>query len=472
MNTIFIYYITNITNYEYQFLNLSISKIINEELIIFTTIELNENILKDVKIIQTQLYLIDVIIKLLNDGYNVVYLTPRSYIINLYKFRSILFSNELYIYDIDDYDIMFIPQCIKINLEMFANTNNFSSILKLLKYQIINKVYKYGIIKYFNDGDIYLQDNKVIDYNKVNKSKICYSKSAPFEMIIESDYCKNEINKLIENNNYIFYPYLDVYFEELKSLNNNCINTLFIHKNFNSYDQIINRYAIPNKGIYINKKISEKKIPKILYQIWLKPIEELPTYIDYSILDSSWQYKLITCECFDKNILGRWINLFNNEYNIENKELILIFALLDSGGFVVNINRKLIKNIPDYFVNNIFLTSYENEEYSTKLSYDFLGSITNSSTINNIFNNYCSNDNIDKIIKTDSNTVIYPSYFFNKNYIFNNHTIINKIEIKFNPNINKNLIGNIIEQKDNKINKKITNKIVNNKYTIRYNIDE
>lgn len=457
MYTIF-YIVKDFDYLIYQFIRLSLSSI-KDRVRLYTSDFTRASVLKtefDIDIVYTQiddveLLKMNVLIEILESGCTGIYFDVFTYIIDYHKFNRSLCSSNLIVYDAgcevctdNMYDNV-VMTILSLSLREKFYHMNLSIIiagphqihnLKSMVHEyeqlsgsiepfnainivwsnkkplLINQIYQFGIVNYRDDSgvkilidDIDRKSNFMPWINSIKWSydpTVSYSKTTPLQMIISN---KKTLNKT----NGVFYPYLDVLNVGGGKL---AVNTQNIVKKFNNYNELSVRYASKEFGLYIPKVITTSTIPKVINQIWLGSICDSPLR-NWNYPDD-WSYKVWLCDCVSDEVLGRWKDLFYN--CCDNKELILSFAILDRFGGVILAPYLSLSYAPDMIVNNTFFSMFDNEKCSVNLSYDFFGSVKESSTLNDIYI-YLSKCGFNKqivsdVIKKNTDIMIYPSNYF------------------------------------------------------------
>jgi hypothetical protein len=197
-------------------------------------------------------------------------------------------------------------------------------------------------------------------------------------------------------------------------------------------------------GIFIPKYHNKNTIiPKILHHLWLfDNVDQQYSNMWRRTLREPWEYRLWTGNDLKEHILNdyRWSQLYNLASTDEIRYLIASFAILEKyGGVTIDPFLVPKRMIPDEFLTKKFFISFADElNTANDLSFSFMASVSSGivnskkrravesdithphlfEQVKNIFSIGDTNKKkyLQKLLTTDENVLIYPSYYFNPNY--------------------------------------------------------
>ena len=151
-------------------------------------------------------------------------------------------------------------------------------------------------------------------------------------------------------------------------------------------------------------------IPKIIHQIWLSDISDIPE--KYKLFSSKWKdehndfkYILWGDEIYDE-FGGK--NAFLKKYNLDKihpaqiSDVLRVLLLQRYGGFYIDIDSECKSNISELIDNKLVCYFHGYSQDRVHISYDFIGAIPNHDFINSLLSDIekeVNNNYIDPLYK-------------------------------------------------------------------------
>lgn len=244
-------------------------------------------------------------------------------------------------------------------------------------------------------------------------------------------------------------------------------------KRFDVYDNIQENIL---GGLFVKKTSGDVIVPKILHHVWMNNEPSINYLNSWSkVLQSPWQYIIWTESTIIRDVFpnSRWSDLYYNETSTSVKMIIVYLAILEKyGGFIIDSYTLPLRLIPDEMLFHKFMISFLDEnKYGTKLSFRIMSAIPGLidsyildpklceydparrpfegmnnffinlktqkiSNVNVVSNTITSSSFYDKLhsiissslfnvmkaiedyLITQSDIMIYPSYYFEPNYYY------------------------------------------------------
>lgn len=400
---------------------------------------------------------------------NIIYKVENIHdITNIYAYYTFINDHiysqisELNINKIIDTDFIIINY--NYNVKLFINDVytlaeqiNDNKNINLL-FTLTNK--KYNIIKDINDTIF----SEMIINQQIDKDfKNTIRELKKDDQIIDwkSWFHTKKLNRILyEMNEYLYYPMLDVYYNNKNNDNESFgFNTNCYHPDIKSQPEIrklmFKRFNSKYEGFYIRKNKCSDIIPNSFHHLLLFENDINNEYITlWKNILKDWSYNIWTIndlrlKVFKPNSdgLNRWEKLYDMEKNITIKIFIASIAILERfGGIILDGYAIPIKKIYPEILRNRFFASFLDEKMGINISFRFIGAIKHISLFNDLYELICNNQIIhinDFILGHNDVTTIYPSYFFNSThdnlpYFLKNKTICIIIWKKEEQNIKQN----------------------------------
>jgi hypothetical protein len=324
--------------------------------------------------------------------------------------------------------------------------------------------YEYDILVKHQLNELLINDSKIINWKPATLKKSNIHLNNNINSITSTELVNTNIP--YTHPEYLYYPYLDFNLPKIiKTDNTTIFNTNGFSAdttkiNDNIYSFLFKRFTNKESGIFIRRRKSGQLIPKILNYI-ITDDNKKPNNFSHNaqfgsvcsyattptqsvnkttdpwayVVNSSWIYKKWTqldiVNLLNDDNMKIWADLYTNPAHKKYKNLIIAMIIIGkTGGIIISDTYMPLKSIPDDFLDNDFIMTFENEyQNGIQLSYDIFASPQNSILSSHIQEILISTpDELDSSILKMNISTIYPSYYFNNNHV-NIPYGINKLRI-------------------------------------------
>src|ERR1700733_11259250 len=302
---------------------------------------------------------------------------------------------------------------------------------------ICDNIYLKSFINYSDDDIHQIQTNvhelislkKNIDWKSLIKQRQLNPHLFNDRLIFSKIILHEKNGSLINyaNSRYLYYPTLDMQFDNPKHIEHVTFDKINVFHSFNTNnfsDISIDRMNIQSKmykrfnnkmsGLFVMKMNNSYKIPKFFHHIWIdtNPVDSYIKAWKY-VLKSPWEYKIWNVEDIINEANDNWKSLFKNK--TDKLFIASMIILMKYGGVIVDSFSLPQKIIPDEILSHEMIIGFLDEyQYGLKLSYRFIASIKMDDIFyNNIYSILSNNESIDTYLLSNKCVTVYPSYYFN-----------------------------------------------------------
>jgi hypothetical protein len=246
-------------------------------------------------------------------------------------------------------------------------------------------------------------------------------------------------NVIKYNDNYIFYPHLDLYSKSFKFIDDldldQNLNINFNVNGFNSncfsreeicYEYMFKRFESGTNGLYLRKPLCQDIfIPKKIHQICLEPYSKSPGIMkEYSelwkLMNPNWQYIIWTDSDVTDDLLGRYKDIYYFFKEVRIKAKILTYIILyKHGGIYIDLDCRPLKPLNDELLKheNGFAVFANEYYFGARIAHNVLGFTQENFILLGLLEKIRETEQYSLTVLNDylnmhQEIFVYPSYYF------------------------------------------------------------